>query len=504
MQWPNFYMRNGLDTTLLPPDNELKKWNLSGYWKQLPWDSAIIARYSQSKLTNNIDLTSAAWTSSLKPTSNAVSPQGNPPGVGYLFTQPYDSSSNQNLTNFSGDNKRTTANVAWNASPMAQLDTRVYYDYYKLQNDSTTVSYRQGSQGSNCANPPVTSATCFTIPALTEENGEAFFYTKNAAGFDATWAFNRNNKLLGGFDWEGVKRNWEVNNQEAPKSDDYRYWIEYKNTGGWDNLTGWLKYEFLQRRSDLVNDGNAATSVDSYYTPYSVNSFDRNKVKLWVDWTPAPMWLLGLGATWANTEYKDNLYGRTKDTNQQYDATVAWGDDRLRITGIGNWGKIEYNQTYLAGNYPPPTPNTSANYTWGTKNTQDNWLLAGLVDWAASDKLMMTASYSVPEDRRRRRLQFGQHDSRRRFPGRPARQLQHRQHDAQSLPDQGDLHLQPEMEHQRWLRLREIRLQRRPDGGLRKLLRVLPEPEHDGGRIGLLLVDGRVCEPRVHGEPCSG
>ena len=394
MQWPNFYMRNGLDTTLLPPDNELKKWNLSGYWKQLPWDSAIIARYSQSKLTNNIDLTSAAWTSSLKPTSNAVSPQGNPPGVGYLLTQPYDSSSNQNLTNFSGDNKRTTANVAWNASPMAQLDTRVYYDYYKLQNDSTTVSYRQGSQGSNCANPPVTSATCFTIPALTEENGEAFFYTKNAAGFDATWAFNRNNKLLGGFDWEGVKRNWELNNQEAPKSDDYRYWIEYKNTGGWDNLTGWLKYEFLQRRSDLVNDGNAATSVDSYYTPYSVNSFDRNKVKLWVDWTPAPMWLLGLGATWANTEYKDNLYGRTKDTNQQYDATVAWGDDRLRITGIGNWGRIEYNQTYLAGSYPPPTPNTSANYTWGTKNTQDNWLLGGLVDWAASDKLMMTASYS--------------------------------------------------------------------------------------------------------------
>ena len=91
MQWPNFYMRNGLDTTLLPPDNELKKWSLNGYWKQLPWDSAIIARYSQSKLTNSVGLTSAAWTSSLKPTSNVASPQGNPPGVGYLFTQPFDS-----------------------------------------------------------------------------------------------------------------------------------------------------------------------------------------------------------------------------------------------------------------------------------------------------------------------------------------------------------------------------------------------------------------------------
>ena len=46
MQWPNFYMRNGLDTTLLPPDNELKKWSINGYVKQLPWDSAIIARYT--------------------------------------------------------------------------------------------------------------------------------------------------------------------------------------------------------------------------------------------------------------------------------------------------------------------------------------------------------------------------------------------------------------------------------------------------------------------------
>ena len=82
MQWPNFYMRNGLDTTLLPPDNELKKWSLNGYWKQLPWDSAIIARYSQSKLTNNVDLTSAAWTSSLKPTSKPLSPQGNPARCG--------------------------------------------------------------------------------------------------------------------------------------------------------------------------------------------------------------------------------------------------------------------------------------------------------------------------------------------------------------------------------------------------------------------------------------
>ena len=43
-QWTNFYMRSALDTSLLPPDNDLKKWSFNGYIKQLPWDSAIIAR----------------------------------------------------------------------------------------------------------------------------------------------------------------------------------------------------------------------------------------------------------------------------------------------------------------------------------------------------------------------------------------------------------------------------------------------------------------------------
>ena len=118
-------------------------------------------------------------------------------------------------------------------------------------------------------------------------------------------------------------------------------------------------------------------------------------VKLNVDWVPAPLWFVGLGATWRDVDYKDNLYGRTKDKNQQYDVTVSWGDvEKLRITGIGNWGKVENNQAYLAGNYPPPSPNTSTNYTWGSDNTQDAWMLAALVDWAASDKLKLTASYS--------------------------------------------------------------------------------------------------------------
>ncbi len=78
-QWTNFYMRSAVDTILLPPDNDLKKWSLNGYIKQLPWDSAIIARFTQSKLTNGF----AVVGSGLMPTGNAASYEpGDPAGRG--------------------------------------------------------------------------------------------------------------------------------------------------------------------------------------------------------------------------------------------------------------------------------------------------------------------------------------------------------------------------------------------------------------------------------------
>ena len=85
-QWTNFFMRSALDTTLLPPDNDLKKWSFNGYIKQLPWDSAIIARFTQSKLENSFGIVG----SGLKPTGNvATTNPAIPPGAAYLLTQPF-------------------------------------------------------------------------------------------------------------------------------------------------------------------------------------------------------------------------------------------------------------------------------------------------------------------------------------------------------------------------------------------------------------------------------
>ncbi len=394
MQFTNFYMRNGLDEQLLPPDNELKKWSFNASAKQLPWDSTLLFRWSQSELTNNLGIASA----SLKPTSNASPPRG----VGYLVTAPYDAESGQPLSTFDGEHKTTTAHVSWNASPMARLDTRVYYDYYDLQNESTSVSYAAGSLGSSCATPPVNSATCYRIAALLAP--EAFQYTKNSAGFDASWAFTPRSKLLGGFDWQEVERDLDP----APKTDEYRYWVEYRNSG-WQTLSGRIKYQYLQRRSDLDpsfnNNGQSnvqPTAVPYYFTAYDVSDFDQNMVKFTLDWTPLPLLAVGVGGTWKKTDYRDNYFGRTEDTSQQYDLTVAYGDaNSWRVTFLGNWGDVQFDQAYrniASGQSPVPGgTQTATTFDWGTENTQDNWLVALMGDWVVNDKLALWASASWGE-----------------------------------------------------------------------------------------------------------
>ena len=122
-------------------------------------------------------------------------------------------------------------------------------------------------------------------------------------------------------------------------------------------------------------------------------------VKLVVDWNPVPLLDIGVGATWRKTDYKELYYGRNDDKRQIYDASIAYGDpDRFRVSAIGNWGKTEFHQAYrnmASGASPlPGGTQTATTFDWGTKNTQDNWLVALQADWAASDKLAVTAQAS--------------------------------------------------------------------------------------------------------------
>ncbi len=403
-QWTNFYMRSALDWQLPAPDNELQKWSLNGMVRDLPWDSQLLVRVTQSKLTNNFGVTSG----SLKPTGS----QTPPTGVGTLVTQP-------SASTFDGNVETTTATVSWNATPMKGLDTRIYYEYYDKANKSTSIGYNWGGLGSAASTcpdpiPPSTtnnwsaSPTRFCIAPL--EAAENFGYTKNTYGIDASYRIDARQKILGQYTYTNIDRELEP----ADNSRIQRFWIEYRNTK-WADWSGRLRYQYLQQRSDLDpsvtnnSSGQTSANVPYYFTAYDVNNFDQNMVRLNLDWTPLPMTSVSFGATWRGTDYKGNYYGRTDDRTQLYDLSVSYGDpDKFRVSLIGNWSEVKFNQMYrnTGSSTNPPVPNlgplpdggsNSLNFNWGTKNTQGNWLVALMADWVPLDNLRLTSSLSYQE-----------------------------------------------------------------------------------------------------------
>ena len=323
-------------------------------------------------------------------TGNVATGQALPPGVGYLVTQPYDSSSNQNCRNFDGEIKRTTGNIAWNASPMAQLDTRVYYDYYDLSNNSTSVSYRQGSQGTNCATPPVNSATCFTDRARSPRRPARRSATRRTRP-GSTW--RGRSTAATSCSAGSIGRSIERNFADAPKSDDYRYWVEYRNTG-WNNLTGRLKYQFVQRRSDLVNTA-ALTSVDGL-----LHRLRRQQLRRATSSSSTSTGRRPRCGLWASARRGATPITRTTSTAAPRTATSSstgrspGATRRCASPASATGARSATTRRYLNGNYPAPTPNTGSNFEWSTQNTQDGWMGAVLLDWVPTDKWTMTTSYT--------------------------------------------------------------------------------------------------------------
>ncbi len=380
MQWTNFYMRNALDTQLLPPDNELQRWSLNASARELPLDSTAVLRITQSKLTDSF----AVSATGLKPTGN----QAPPIGVGYLVTTP-------SSPTFDGEHKTTTASFGLSSTLTTGLQSRLYYNYYDRANNSTVISYEGGGLGATASNcPAANTATQFCIAPL---EGELFAYTKNDAGIDLTYNLGKGQKLLGGYNYLKVDRDLEP----APETRDSRVWVEYRNSMV-ENLSGRLKYYYLQQRSDInhedTNSGPATPAqVPYYYSAYDVANYDQNSVKLTVDWNPIRLLDIGFGATWRKTDYKDlQYYGRTDDKRQLYDLTVGYGDaDQFRLTAIGNWSEVVFHQAYHQGTGPTPNgPQTSTDFNWGTENTQTNWLVALEADWVATEQLSLKASAS--------------------------------------------------------------------------------------------------------------
>ncbi len=95
---------------------------------------------------------------------------------------------------FNGKNVNQSFALGWTANPVANVDTRVYYYWTKLSNDSDIVDY-----GNAPTQPLASGLGCGTLPTPPYQVGncenELFSYRKNNVGFDVWWRFTKGQRL---------------------------------------------------------------------------------------------------------------------------------------------------------------------------------------------------------------------------------------------------------------------------------------------------------------------
>lgn len=373
LNWQNGYFGSGWDAAPLPPSNDMTKIAANGVLKQLPMSSTLAARYTYSKVTNNFTVPTAALNGIGGGITNAVATPAT----------------------FNGNVKNQSLSLALNSSPTKALDTKVYYNWNRKDNNSTPIAYAAG-----VFLGPGTEAQVIAARAADPNNNS---YRKNNFGLDLGYRIDKQNKLSGGYDWLETKRD----RADYDNSKDQKVYAQWKNSA-LANLDVRLKYEYLQRRSDFKEPFVAPTDPSNGYLVYAVrrydvSSFDRDLVKLALDWNPAPLLDLGFETIYKKNKYQDVIMGRTKDDRQEYFVNLSYGDPKaFRISAFGTLEYVSYDAThrYINGatctatvSCDPAAPAVATAYTWNTKNKDKNYALGVGADWPVLAKLTLKGSY---------------------------------------------------------------------------------------------------------------
>jgi outer membrane protein OmpA-like peptidoglycan-associated protein len=404
LYWSNPFFGSQIDTTQLPPDNTFNKFTATGNYRDLPWHSVVSARYTWAKTTSNVSLATTQLN------SNPTVPANN-------LTLP-------NQGTFNGENVNQSFALGWTAHPGNNVDTRVYYYWTKLQNNSSDIVYgdeptQQLPSGLSCGNaPPPEGSPPETAWPRGNCEPDKFNYTKNDVGFDVYWRFAHGQRV--GFGWDYW--NLDQTRIDYDKAHANTFFVEYKNTA-FDTLTGRIKYRYIKRDSthNFSNDG-VSPNDPNYLLPFT-SAFDMqdlttNEVRLYLDWTPMPLLATSFEGNWAKNNYNNNTYGLQNNDLQGYYLSVSWGaPNKLMIRGFGDYQEIKYpsNSRYIGtvSNGPPPATNTpncydpnqqawfipsggsnyTGSYNWSQETKDQTWMIGVGADWPATDQWLVNASY---------------------------------------------------------------------------------------------------------------
>jgi MtrB/PioB family decaheme-associated outer membrane protein len=377
--WRNPAITNAASTTTterstISTGNEL--WRIVGnaVWRQLPMASTLALRGTYAVGTSDLPVATSFTT--VSGTTGTVR-QANP-----------------NLATFDGEVVYTTFSASLNSQLARSLDSRIYLNWNKQDNESTQVVFTP-TGGSGCDIDPVTGAGLATC------TNDPFHYERRNVGIDLQYRLSPQNKFSGGWDWADIERE----RHDFHESEDNKLYVEWKNSS-LEDVTMRLKYQYLQRRSEFgFADLNPALSNTNlfrlYLKPFDANDLDQNLVRLALDWTPAQFLDLGAEAIYKDNSYKDVALGRTGDTREELYLSAAYGDPKhFRVSTFFDYEIIEYDSTHYQGapnaaTFPAAVSPTV--FQWQGTVKDENWVVGIAADWLPITRLRLRGSYIYQE-----------------------------------------------------------------------------------------------------------
>lgn len=371
--YTNPYFGGGIDQFTLAPDSDQDKWSVNAVFKALPWDSQLAMRYTTSKVTADFPLLTGMLNTG---NSSTITPTP------------------ANVSTFNGENKTTTASIAWTARPTRVIDTKLYYNYYKKENSSDEVIYTSQGIGP-----------------------ERFEFDKKNLGAEFWYRFSPVNKAILGYDYAETDRE----RVDFTKTKDNKLYIEGRSDA-WDYAAVRARYQHLQRRSDFAQadagvSANDPEFINRYVARFDVANVDQDLFKITGDFT-TKIPLLDFGAEFIvkNNKYKDTTLGRTKDNRQELYLNAGYGDrEAWRINGFLDFELIHMDSTHRnistvsSGPNPPSGfcttanpncfdpingPSNSGSYNWTGKVKERNFAAGISGDWNFNPRLALKASYT--------------------------------------------------------------------------------------------------------------
>ncbi len=389
LRWSNGFLGagpspSGLDTTVLPPDNELTRLAVNGNLRGLPLNSTLAGRVTYSKVTNNVDVRQTML--STGNTNPATVPDNNV---------------------FHGNIKNKTASASLTSNPTRELDTRLYWNWSRKENHSTEVIFSPaqgsgllaggGTTTSNCTNGSAVAPIVAARPC----EPELFSYKKNNFGIEAGFRVSPGHKLAAGIDYFDTERE----RIDFTKTKDRKYYAEYKNSM-LDTVTGRIKYQYLERRSHFESS-DPTNPIDAFVRRFDFANVDQNLVKLVLDISPPVQFLdLGFEAIYKDNDFKDTVLGRTADKRQEYYANVSFGDPKaFRVMAFADMEVLKLDSRHRVGTgtadpnaapapagLVPPGPPFSTTYNWSAKNNDRSWQVGIGADWLPMERLKFAGS----------------------------------------------------------------------------------------------------------------